>query len=351
MFDDRIARRVGAIMMVLVGLAGSAVVMVDCARWRPAIRVTAYFAHIAQLTEGADVQIAGRVVGKVMSVSLVPSDRAGQGHPLAGTGGVALTLRIFDDYVGWTAKNGEVFINAKGLLGESYLEMGPPAEGDRSGPLASGDKVRGIDPPRIDQVLVKGFANMTAFRALVDEVAPSAHELRLALGRLGETIAALEPEPGMYGELGHRLRAVGEELSNLTRALDQADVGPAEVMAVVDAARALMARSQKELGLVGGALDALLADIDRIRARLPGPLVAKLETAVADARVSIAKLERTVAQAQELADRVRLGHGSIGALMNDPEFIDDAKKLGRILKRQPWRVIGHPRKQDLEKQP
>ena len=28
--------------------------------------------------------------------------------------------------------------------------------------------------------------------------------------------------------------------------------------------------------------------------------------------------------------------------MHDPEFPEDAKELGKILKRQPWKLIDHP---------
>jgi hypothetical protein len=30
--------------------------------------------------------------------------------------------------------------------------------------------------------------------------------------------------------------------------------------------------------------------------------------------------------------------------MKDPEFPEDAKELGKILKRQPWKIIGRPPK-------
>ncbi|HUS69040.1 MAG TPA: hypothetical protein VMZ28_31100, partial [Kofleriaceae bacterium] len=93
---------------------------------------------------------------------------------------------------------------------------------------------------------------------------------------------------------------------------------------------------------VGAALDRLTADIDRVRARLPDDLVARLERSLDGARAAVARLEAIAATGQELAARVRRGQGTIGALMNDPEFSDDAKQLGRILKREPWRVIGHP---------
>ena len=29
-------------------------------------------------------------------------------------------------------------------------------------------------------------------------------------------------------------------------------------------------------------------------------------------------------------------------LSRDPEFPEDAKALGKMLKRSPWRIIGHP---------
>src|SRR5690349_22086870 len=160
--------------MVLVIAAGAAVVMVDCSKLRPSITVTATFHQVGQLAEGADVQIAGRVVGQVDAIQLVPK-----------SGGVALRLRIQERYAGWAAPNGEYFITAKGVLGEPYLEIGPPPDGAaRTRGLEDGDTVRGIDPPRMDQVLVRSFANMTAFRRLVDQVTPSARQLRTALDAL-----------------------------------------------------------------------------------------------------------------------------------------------------------------------
>ena len=45
-------------------------------------------------------------------------------------------------------------------------------------------------------------------------------------------------------------------------------------------------------------------------------------------------------------DIIARGEGTIGRIQHDPEFPEDAKELGKILKRTPWRVIGHP--QDLE---
>ena len=78
--------------------------------------------------------------------------------------------------------------------------------------------------------------------------------------------------------------------------------------------------------------------------KLPEDLGAKYRLAILNARSSLKTLEGTVANLEDLAQRVAAGHGTVGALMNDPEFSDDAKKLGRYLKRHPWKLITRPRK-------
>lgn len=352
-FDDKRSRRIGAVMLAVVAASGAAVVMVDCSKLRRSIHVTVYYAHIGQLGEGADVQIAGRVVGKVDAVQLVPAHAvADPKHPLHPDGGVGLRLRVERRFAGWAAPNGEYIITAKGVLGEPYVEIGPPAgEAERARELRDGDWIRGVDPPRMDQVLVRSFNNMAAFRRLLDDVSPSARRLRAALDELTAAIDAMEPVPGAYSELAGSVARLGDAWRELGDDWRAADLDPAKLAALARTAGAALDRGRGELARVGEALDRLTADIDRVRGRVPDDLVARLERALDEARGAVTRLEGIAAAGQELAARVRRGQGSIGALMNDPEFSDDAKQLGRILKREPWRVLGHPRKEALEKPP
>ena len=116
-------------------------------------------------------------------------------------------------------------------------------------------------------------------------------------------------------------------------------------------ARALFARAGDELGRTGDAIDRLAGDIRRIRGRIPADLGGRLSVAVAHARAAVTRLQHITRMAKELAQRVADGRGTVGALLHDPEFIDDAKKLGKIIKRQPWKVLGHPTHEALEHQP
>ncbi|HTE56593.1 MAG TPA: MlaD family protein [Kofleriaceae bacterium] len=355
MFDDRTSRRVGAVVLALLALAGAAVVTLDAARLRPSIDVTVYFAHIGALEEGADVQVAGRVIGSVESVQLLPPGLVRDpAHPLHPGGGVAVALRVQERYAGWAAPNGEVFITAKGVLGDAYVEIGPPAGGAaRARGLEDGDRLRGIDPPRMEQVVLKSFQNMMQFRRLLDDVAPAARELGAAVVKLRVTLAMIEPRPGAYAATGAALGRIGDEWGRLSSRVAAGLAGQGlaggDAVHALGQASALVGRIRAELGATGAALDLLLADVARIRARLPADLRQRIERSGAAARAAVTRLEAVVATAQELIARVQGGQGTVGALLNDPEFLDDAKQLGRILKREPWRVLGHPRREALEK--
>lgn len=340
-------------MLALVGLASAAVVMVDCSRLRPGIDVAVLYRHVGSLAEGADVELAGRTIGVVKSITLLPPSAVRDpSHPLHPDGGVSVHLRLQKRYAGWTALNSEIVITTKGIVGEPYLEIGPPAGGAaRERPLREGDRVRGVDPARMDQVLLHGYLNMTAFRALLDDIAPSARDLRDQLGQLGDTLRAIEPSPGAYSRLGDSLGQLADQFDEMRTRWRAGDVDPGEIVRLAGAARALFDRAGGELGRTGEGIDRLAADIRRIRGRIPADLGDRLQVAVANARAAVTRLQHITQVAKELAQRVERGRGTIGALLHDPEFIDDAKKLGKIIKRQPWKVLGHPTHEALEHQP
>jgi len=60
------------------------------------------------------------------------------------------------------------------------------------------------------------------------------------------------------------------------------------------------------------------------------------------ADTALARLEGVQAKVADLMGIIDRGEGSLGRIANDPEFPEDAKELGKILKRTPLRVIGHP---------
>ena len=59
-------------------------------------------------------------------------------------------------------------------------------------------------------------------------------------------------------------------------------------------------------------------------------------------RAAAAKIEPMLAVVDQINQRLARGEGTLGRLSRDPEFPEDAKELGKILKRQPWRIFGRP---------
>jgi hypothetical protein len=123
-----------------------------------------------------------------------------------------------------------------------------------------------------------------------------------------------------------------------------------------EALAALGARFDETLAALHGAGDqlrgrlaTLRAGLDRLRGQLAtrGPrALDELRRAIDTADAALARLDGVVVQSRALLAAFDRGEGSLARIMRDPEFPEDTKELGKILKRNPWRVISHPQNDD-----
>ncbi|MCA9680089.1 MAG: MCE family protein [Kofleriaceae bacterium] len=349
--DGKLGVRVGAVTLVLLVLGVAYVVLLRGKLFLgPSVDVELYFAHVGSLKEGAPVMVAGRAVGKITAIRLVPRDLAGDDHLLADTGGAVAILRIDARRRGMVPINGEFFVSSRGLLSERYVEVGAPADGAPPGrPVADGDQVRGIDPPSMDRVLTNTWNNLTVARAFLSEVQPEGEAFFAALRELGATLDAIEPGPDAYAALADRAAALAAEARTTYLTLQAGGLDGDRIAGLLARSRQTVAQLGTTAAMLRGRLDLLQGDLDRLRDRIdaaaPG-LRRKLDRALDAGRGALAKLEVLSAKVDDLLGIIARGEGTIGRIQHDPEFPEDAKELGKILKRTPWRVIGHP--QDLE---
>jgi ABC-type transporter Mla subunit MlaD len=346
MFDSRITLRIGAVVTTLLIAAVVVVLQVDLRALGPTVRVQVYLEHPGPLRAEAAVQLAGREIGRVDTIRLVTSNEARSAdHPLHPAGGVVLEVRVRKKYLRWVRKNSELFVNSKGLIGEAYLEVAPPlATEDMLASIAEGDRLRGVDPARMEHIIVTSFLNARRFGTLLEELEPSMDQLKAESFELAETLAKLEleVEPGTYQAIRASASDASGSFDELRATLSADNL--TSFSALERSSKRLVKLVRAELGSMSADLDLLSARIDAVRARLPADLGAKYSRAIADARTNVATLESTISKLEDLAERVAAGHGTVGALMNDPEFSDDAKQLGRYLKRHPWKIITKPPK-------
>jgi ABC-type transporter Mla subunit MlaD len=332
--DQHLARRVGAVTMAVLALAIIFFVFIaGRIEWGRHMRISVYFHSTGGLVEGAPFVVAGREVGRVEAIVLSPA-----ATPLNGDEGVEVRVAI-DLAEARRLVQGDVFVASRGPLSARYLELGPP-DGDARVPLHEKDQLLGSDPPSLDRVLQRTWDNLQTVGGFVDDVRPEVAALRVELDKLQETLQGIAPDVHLRDD-------VDALIAEATRTYDALGGRPGldHIGALVDHTHTTIARARATIAVLRTRADALSTGIAALRARLGdkgSQAVASVELAIDRVKAAIDKLDPLLAQVDALQQRIERGEGSLLKLMHDPEFPEDAKELGKILKRQPWKIMDHP---------
>ena len=362
--DERLARRVGAVAVLVLGAAIACLVfLLDRVALGSPIRIRVVFHHVAGLREHAQLIVAGQPVGRIEAIVPLPH---GAGSLLAGEVGVAVTVAIAGDNVWKVPAGAEIFVASRGPLSDRYLEVAPP-HGDPGPAIHDGQELRGVDPPSLDNVMQHTWTNMTTFKLFVEAIKPELQALRRELDELRAQVDQLlgqipgqtngqasgqtsGPIAGDAGGVPVRISALAAEARGLLAAARHTydsshggDAGIASVRAMIRDARAAVAEIRAALDVLGPRAAAIAANLASVRGQLAGAApIARGEQAIAQLRAALDKIDPLLVKLDELGERIAAGEGSIGRLIQDPEFPEDAKDLGKIMKRQFWKIIERP---------
>jgi phospholipid/cholesterol/gamma-HCH transport system substrate-binding protein len=327
--EDRLHVKVGAAVLITLVAAVALVVGLGGRHVTPGFRAHVEMERSGPIQEGTAVKLAGRTIGEVQGIRMSRT-------------GVVLDLWIQRRWRQHLLQNSDVFINQATVFGEAYVEIGPPRGGEPGPPLEDGGTVRGADPPRLDRLLLKSYQNLEAVSALLREGVPEAMELANAVRELSKTLDAVEPDAGAYG----RTFAAGAQLfaegALMLDALRKSGTTYDEVKRTATRARALFARSRRDLTALGEKLDRLTAHLEPLRSRLTPERLARFTEAIDRTRILLADVDRLLADVDSLTALVENGEGTIGAFLKDEEIADDMKQLMKLLKSRPWMTVGHP---------
>lgn len=148
----KLETKVGALFLLAVGMVlGFAYFMGALNPFTNRYDLFVLYNYAGGIEEGSPVRVMGIEVGKVKSIEFSPEQRDSQGNE------AKLRMHIQIDKKAWSSvrKDSEFFINMAGVIGEKFLEISP---GSLSQPeFASGDTVRGQDPPRVDQLISQSY--------------------------------------------------------------------------------------------------------------------------------------------------------------------------------------------------
>jgi phospholipid/cholesterol/gamma-HCH transport system substrate-binding protein len=127
-------------------------------------RYQVLYAFAGGVEVGSPVRVSGVKVGKVERIDFLPEPVL-----LGGTDRVTirLTLTVDKRAVASVREDSRFYVNMAGIIGERYIEVSPGSPG--SPVLKAGSQVRGVDPPRIDQLLSQGYGVFGRVQDFLDQ--------------------------------------------------------------------------------------------------------------------------------------------------------------------------------------
>lgn len=148
--------------------------------------------------KGSPVRLGGIRVGRVTRVEFVENDVAN----------VEMTLSVSNQAFKQITRDSKFYVNLAGLIGERYVEI-VPGTGEL---VAQGDTLRGIDPPRIDQLISQGYGIFEDVREFFNENKGDLKEMLMLMNSLANNMNSLIAGP----KGNQKLSSTAQELRQLS---------------------------------------------------------------------------------------------------------------------------------------
>jgi phospholipid/cholesterol/gamma-HCH transport system substrate-binding protein len=173
---------------------------------------------------GSPVRVAGIKVGKVEKISFFVPDKsfvAPDAKPNEVLTPLHIKVSISKEASEGVRQDSKFYINLAGIIGERYVEITP---GTMTSPkVADGDVLRGIDPPRIDQLISQSFDLAGKIKAVIEEnegdITKSIKLLYELSGNINKTIQAIDKSKMFKSDLSlliGNLIDITADVKNLT---------------------------------------------------------------------------------------------------------------------------------------
>ncbi|MBI5481340.1 MAG: MCE family protein [Deltaproteobacteria bacterium] len=345
--EGRLARRVGAGILVFALAAAVLTMLLSGVTLAPGFILHVDFERIANLKPGAKVMMCGRQVGEIVAVRLAPKgtflQKKRQAADEPEEARLTLDLWLRWRYQRYIHRNSEFFVNSAGLLGDQYLEVGAP-RGEPGPTVKWGEHIRGIDPPRLDRLLQKTYGSLQVVTTVIRELKPFTAEITAAVQHLTE----IQREAGIDGarldETRARIEATINEGQAAWAALQQGTHRGADLRALQEELGRLGDRLGDDLRLLGRKLDLLMARLEGAKDIWSPERRARITRAFATLRRVVDLAEKIARDGRAIVAMVERGEGNVGAFSQDQELWDDFHYVHKVLKDRPWSLIVKPRR-------
>ncbi|MFZ5897334.1 MAG: MlaD family protein [Myxococcota bacterium] len=329
--------KVGALILVALGLLGAFVVVMGGLSFEPTFTVYVSFHNPGGLQAGAPVRISGVKVGRVSSMEFRGGQidpKTNQREPL-----IRAVAKLEKRYQEAVRENSRWFVTSQGVLGEMFLAVEP---GSFDKPmLADGAVVQGISPPRLDlllsesyELLHRAYLGITNNEQKLQETFDGLHRTLKASGdffekneeKLSRTMDNVE---GLSKEAKETLAAARERYVDgpqVTRIMNDVERTAASVGRNVDP----LLSDGRELVASGKKIAHALGSDEQLE---------RYRTATRDLTDAAAEAKHLAKGAQAVVSHVQKGKGTLGALVMDEAVYDDLQEMLRDLKHNPWKFF------------
>jgi phospholipid/cholesterol/gamma-HCH transport system substrate-binding protein len=329
--------KVGALILVALGLLGAFVVVMGGLSFEPTLTVYVTFQNPGGLQAGAPVRISGVKVGRVSELEF----RGGQVDPKTHEQEppIRAVARIERRYQTAIHDNSRWFVTSQGVLGEMFLAI-EPGSADRPS-LADNSTVQGISPPRLDlllsesyELLHKAYLGVANNEQKISETFDGLHKTLRASGSF------FERNSDKLDRIVDNVDKLSTEASDTVKAARERYVDGPQVTRIfndVERSSQILGRELEPLMTDGRTV---LADAKKITRAISGEKeLSRIQTMADDASATMADAKALVKDARGMVDRVKQGKGTAGALVMDEALYDDISELVRDLKHNPWKLL------------
>lgn len=173
------------------------------------------YAFAGGVEAGSPVRVSGVKVGKVDRIEFVQGDQNWPEDNVT----LKVTISVSPRAAATIRQDSQFFINIAGLIGERYVEISPGSAS--SALLEPGASVRGVDPPRVDQLLSQGYGVFGRVQELISQNEKSITEFLKQLNEiLTDTNKILKgKDKKRIFDLVDNMNVVTGDLREITKAL------------------------------------------------------------------------------------------------------------------------------------